>query len=335
MRGAAATCIFALGAAFVLSTTTAAWADEPVDPDAPSLSLLAKQGPAGEVARVPKVKVGEPFTVLITATAKADVLVNLPATFDAGDFEVLERRETASPDGAEKRFALAVVAWKPGALKLPGIPITYVPKGKGEVKQIKTAPLDVEVEAVLTEPEKADLRPLAPPVDVLVKDWTLVYVAVAVGGAVVLGGLVLVLGRVVARRRRRGTPTPVVVDLRPPHEIALERLRLLERSGRLDEVDRRPFYFEVTEIVRDYLGRRFGFDALDKTSRELLDALERAEASPPVRSDVERWLGACDLIKYARVAADHGEAAAALAAAVALVETSRPPAPAPEAADVR
>jgi hypothetical protein len=313
------------------SSAGSAWADEPIDPDAPSLSLLAKQGPTGQVARVPKIKVGEPFQVLVIATAKTDVLVNLPASFDAGDFEVLDRKETASPDGAEKRFDLTVVAWKPGQLSLPGIPITYIAKGKGDVKQIKTAPLDVEVEAVLGEPEKADLRPLAPPVDVYVKDWTLVYVAAAVGGAVVLGGIGFIIGRVVKRRRRRAAPAELALDLRAPHEIALERLRLLERSGRLDEVDRRPFYFEVTEIVRDYLGRRFGFDALDMTSFELLGALERAAAPEPVRADVERWLAGCDLIKYARVAADHGEASATLASAVTLVEASRPPAPSPPA----
>src|SRR5262249_45748852 len=155
--------------ALLLAASIAA-ADEPaIDPDAPSLTLVARQGPAGEVALVPKVKVGEPFHVLVTATAKPDVLLNLPAAFDAGDFEVPERQEATSPDGTEKKFELTVVGWKPGHVTMPGVPVTYVPKGKGEVKQVKTATLDVEVEAVVADPEKADLRPLAPPVDVLVQ----------------------------------------------------------------------------------------------------------------------------------------------------------------------
>jgi len=314
-------------AAMLLLLSVSASADDAIDPDAPSLSLLARQGPQNDVAIIPKVKVGEPFKVTVTATAKPDVLVNLPASFDTGDFEVLERKETASPDGTEKRFDLTVVGWKPGTAALPAIPITYVPKGKGEVKQVKTSTLDVEVEAILTEPEKAELRPLAPPVDVLVEDWTLVYVAAAVGGSLLLGGAVLLLGRVVARRRKQNAPAPKIVDLRAPHEIALARLAALEQSGRLDEVDRRPFYFELTEIVREYLGRRFGFDALDMTSSELLDALARSAAAPPVKTDLEGWLAGCDLVKYARVAAERGEAAGALTAAVALVESSRPPSP--------
>lgn len=315
MRAAAVALLFA---------ASLAGADENVDPDAPSLTLLARQGAAREVALVPKVKIGEPFQVVINATAKAEVLVNLPASFDAGDFEVTERKETASPDGTEKHFELTVVGWKPGHVTLPGIPVTYVPKGKGEVKQVKTAPLDVEVEAVLADPEKADLRPLAPPVDVMVKDWTLVYVVGAVGGALLLGGGTLLLGRLVARRRKRRTPEPEAVDLRPPHEVALAKLAELEKSGRLDDADRRPFYFAVTEIVREYLGRRFGFDALDMTSAELLAALERTAAEPAVRAEVEGWLAGCDLVKYARVPAQRDEAAAALASAIAMVEKLKP-----------
>jgi hypothetical protein len=105
------------------------------------------------------------------------------------------------------------------------------------------------------------------------------------------------------------------------------RLAELERSGALDQVDRRPFYFTVTEIVRDYLGRRFGFDALDMTSRELCDALARSPASEEVRGDTERWLSGCDLIKFARVAAARDEAAGALAQARGLVEVTTPPPP--------
>ncbi len=305
----------------------AARADE-VDPDAPSLRLYAMRD--AQVALVPKVKVGEPFHVVVEATAKPDVLVNLPASWDAGSFEVTDRAETQSPDGTERRYDLTVVAWKPGKATLPPVPITYIPKGKGEVKQILSKPLDVEVTAVVEDPEKTELAPIAPPVEVYVKDWILVYVAGGAVGVVLVGGAGVLIGRVVARRRRRRTPVARVADTRPAHEIALARLAELERSGALDAVDRRPFYFAVTEIVRDYLGRRFGFDALDMTSSELLEAL-RAPAPPDVQGAVEHWIGDCDLIKFARVPAARDEAARALGAARALVEASRPP-PAVEAA---
>jgi hypothetical protein len=317
----------------MMAAATGARADDAADPDLPSLVLFARQGQPAELVRQPKVKVGEPFHVVVTATARADVLVNLPASFDTGDFEVVERKETATADGTEKTFDLTVVGWKPGALSLPGIPVDYVSRGKGDVKQARTTSLDVEVAAVLADPEQAQLSPLAPPVDVYVEDWTLVYVAGGVGGALVLGGVGWAMGRLVARRRRRlAAAVAAAVDARPPHEVALERLAQLERSGRLDEVDRRPYYFELTEILRAYLGRRFGFDALDMTSTELVEALGRSPAGPEVGGAVEGWLAGCDLVKYARVPVPREEGAAALAAARVLVERSTPPPPVAEAA---
>jgi hypothetical protein len=134
-----------------------------------------------------------------------------------------------------------------------------------------------------------------------------------------------------ARRRRRAARGDApAVDLRPPHEIALEKLRRLEAM--LDAADRRPFYFAVTEVLREFLGRRFGFGALDMTSSEVVEALGASpDVSAPLRDRVERWLSACDLVKFARVPASRDDAGATLDEAVALVEAGRPPPPAPEA----
>ena len=62
---------------------------------------------------------------------------------------------------------------------------------------------------------------------------------------------------------------------RPAHEIALERLDRLGAYGFLENADNRPFYFAVSEIIRDYLGGRFGFDSLELTTDELMEELRR------------------------------------------------------------
>src|SRR5207248_1436644 len=62
---------------------------------------------------------------------------------------------------------------------------------------------------------------------------------------------------------------------RPAHEIALERLDRLGAYGFLENADNRPFYFAVSEIIRDYLGGRFGFDSLELTTDELMEELTR------------------------------------------------------------
>jgi hypothetical protein len=113
------------------------------------------------------------------------------------------------------------------------------------------------------------------------------------------------------------------VDERPAHDVALEKLRALAGGPELAADDRRPFYFAHTEIVREYLGRRYGLTTLELTTRELLDALERVDLGPG-RDALAAWLEACDLVKYAGARATEEEAQAALAQAVDLVERTRP-----------
>jgi hypothetical protein len=246
-----------------LGVCWAATARADVDNQAPTLQVLATKD--GQPTASPKVKVGEPFHVIVTIIPKPDVVVTLPATFETGSFEVTGRKESTPPGAAERTFDLTVVAWEPGKQTFPAIPVTYVPKGAADLKEARTAGFDVEVTPVVVG-EGVEMRPIAAPVSVYERDYTLVTIAGSVVGTLLAGGAVWLLVRKARRRRREVAAAAPVVDLRPPHEIALEKLAALAGSPQLEAADRRPFYFALSEIAREYLGRRFGFGALDMTS---------------------------------------------------------------------
>jgi hypothetical protein len=294
--------------------------DEPPDPDAPSVHIAAKKD--GQPVPAPKVKVGEPFEVVVSVGAKPDQVITLPATFDVEPFEVLGRSDSPTgprvAEGAEKLYTLRVVAWKTGKQTLPAIPITYLPP-TGAARRVMTAPLEVEVVPVIAGEQRDEaLAPTVSPVDVMERDWRLVIGALIVVGAggIAFGVMAYVRWR---RRRKRGERIPEQVkDARPAHEIALEKLRQLAESPLLADADRRVFYLVLSGIVREFFGRRYGFEALELTTTELLDQL----TTHTVRSteDLATWLNDCDMVKFARVSVAHGEAKMALAAGVALVE---------------
>jgi hypothetical protein len=295
-----------------------------VDPDAPSVRLEARDA-AGNVVLAPTTKVGEPFQLAVVVIHRPEVGVSLPASFDAGTFEVLDRRETKTPAG-ERQFELTVVAWKTGKQPFPPVPITYV--ARGQALQVSTAGIDVTVEATLGEGQGAE--PALPPVTVYERDPTIMRIVIGAG----IAALLVAVGLVVAfswrvRARRIAAQAPVVVDSRPPDEIALAKLRTLAASGLMDKPDRRPFYFAVTEIVREYLGRRYGFDALELTTSELLAKLRETDATQTVRAEIEFWLLDCDMVKYAAVPVGREQAQGSLDGAVSLVERARPPRPVP------
>jgi hypothetical protein len=295
-----------------------------VDPDAPTVA-----------ARVDKaeVHVGDPIQLSVVAIGKSAVPVNLPGTLELGPLTLLDRKETEQNlgDGRIRReFSLTVAGYEPGAIAVPPIDVTYLGP-RGDVRTARTAAVPIKIASLIAnEPEPAlkDSPGGPPPVTVMEQNLWPAYIAGAIAAAA-LGALVaaLIVRRMRARRGARPGPPP-----RPAHEIALERLDRLGAYGFLENADNRPFYFAVSEVIREYLGARYGFDSLELTTDELCAELRRRSGREVVLGEVQGWLSACDLVKFAKISPSAGEARGALESAIRIVTTTRPvPAPEPAA----
>jgi len=292
----------------------------PADPGAPTVAARLDRNTA---------HVGDAITLTVTAVAKKGVPVNLPNVVELDPFSVLERSEgeTDLGDGRVKReFTLKIAAYEPGPQTVPAIEVTYV-GASGDVRQAHTQPIEIKIASLIANEPEPQLKENAGPVVVLKQDLKLVYIA---GGllAALIGALVtwLIVRRLRQRVIVRPGPPP-----RPAHEIALERLDRLGSYGFLENADNRPFYFAVSEIIRDYLGGRFGFDSLELTTDELMAELQRRAGRELVLAEIGRWLQACDLVKFAKISPTAQEARGTLELAIRIVESTRPR-PEPQAA---
>ena len=283
------------------------------DPQAPTVAARVDRAVA---------HVGDPVTLTITTVSRRGVPVNLPNVPDLGPFSLLNRSESETDlgDGRVRReFALTIAAYEPGSITLPAVDVTYLGHG-GDVRQTRTQPVEIKIASLIAnEPEPA-LKDNAVPVAVWKQDLTLVIVA---GGLLAAALGALITWAIVRRFRQRIIVRPGPPP-RPAHEVALERLDRLGAYGFLENADNRPFYFAVSEIIRDYLGGRFGFDSLELTTDELMDELRRRAGRMLVLGEIEGWLSACDLVKFAKVSPSATEARGALEIAISIVESTRP-----------
>jgi hypothetical protein len=141
--------------------------------------------------------------------------------------------------------------------------------------------------------------------------------------------------RIKARAAIRPAPPP-----RPPHQIALDKLDHLARTGFGPDADMQVLYFQLSEVIREYLGARFKFPALEMTTEELMDHLPRRVPRGVVVGEIAGWLATCDLVKFAKLQPPPGDARGALETAIRIVESTRPrppinpPAAAPPSAEV-
>jgi hypothetical protein len=206
---------------------------------------------------------------------------------------------------------LTVTAYQPGPVTLPALP-ALLRSPDGALSTVISDSLALEVESVLAAvpgaADSADIRPLKRPVE-LPGGHRLALLLLALAAGLGLADFL------VYRRRRRRAPAaaaPVALDTRPPDVIALEALERLRREG-LAAHRVKAHYSRLTDILRPYLERRFGFPAVDLTTAEILEAVAarldgpRGAAVPPPapspeRDELRRLLEESDLVKFARFA---------------------------------
>jgi hypothetical protein len=280
--------------------------------------------------------VGDKIAFSITSVGPSAMPVVLPANLDLEPFSELSRNleETDLGDGKMRRqFTLGVATYEPGSFEIPPVELTYF-GSDGTVRSMRTQAVPITIKSLIANEPEPKLKDNADSVPVIQRDYLLIYIV----GALAAAGLGAVIALWVRRRLRARRPSKPKAPPRPAHEVAMERLdhlgTVLAQGG-----DLRPFYFALSETIRDYLGGRFGFDSLEMTTEELVAAMRRVPAHETrgvLGSEIEGWLAGCDLVKFAKLAPTVEQARGALETAIRMVEATRPrveaPPPIPEVA---
>ena len=275
--------------------------------------------------------VGDPITVVVTVRHAPDAEVRWPDPIDAAPFEVLEPPvpQSAAGDGvAESRLELRVAAFELGELSFPPLDVEVV-DAAGEATSLATGAVGVTIESVGRD-EGGDIRdikgPLAIPFAVVtLLPWIAALLVVAAAAAWIY--------RRYRRRTRPETPVPALPP-RPAREVALEALAALEAAGLLERGEIKSYHIRLSDILRVYVEGRFGVDAMEMTTGEVLDSLRRADAGGGVVADVRQLLDRCDLVKFAKLRPAIPDCRELAPRARRVVEVTTPvePAPAPPAA---
>lgn len=277
-----------------------------------------------------QVALGQVFYLFVRVVYEPGTQVNLPASLQLGAaFEETGRTDTIekNKDGTLTRdYEIALQAFDVGDQVIPPIPVTYAAQGRAQ--EVATQAVPIEVTSTIGEGE-ATLRDIRGPVAVERPDYTLVWVAAIFSGAIVLIVAVLMLRSVFRRRRRRVLARLPEALVRSAHDEALARLAEVEGSGALDEADRKPAYLAMSEILRGYIGRRWGFSALDLTTEEIRQNLVARPGGGAAADLVCDWLERSDFVKYARYDASPEEARQALYEARMFIERTRAVEPPP------
>jgi hypothetical protein len=275
--------------------------------------------------------VGDLLTLEIIAAYPRGYSVNLPIGVKLDPLHVvtaLEGEPEATGEGLRKTFTVQLQQFAPGPASVPGFVLTYVDES-GAIQTLAVPSVAFTVDALLANEAEPQRKPEDPPISIEYPNElaeTVVYSVLATLAAALLGWLAM---RRLLRRRKPAAVVPAI----PPHVLALDALEELEHSSLLGDGRVQDYYVQLTEIGKGYLERRFGVDALDRTTDEIRRALLRDEAriAPLAASDVVAFLQRCDMVKFAHQLPQEEAAHEELLFVRSSVERSAPvPVPAPE-----
>ncbi len=138
-------------------------------------------------------------------------------------------------------------------------------------------------------------------IDFTWRDWLALYWYWLLGIICLVGGGVW-LAIWLSRRNKVATheikEAPKVVI--PAHVLALQQLDELEAKKLWQNEKVKLFYTEITTIFRQYLEGRYGIQALEETSDEIMIELRRKGISNDHLERIQSLLRLADLVKFAK-----------------------------------
>ncbi len=112
--------------------------------------------------------------------------------------------------------------------------------------------------------------------------------------------------------------------LEPPYEQAIKRLNALRSRQLCEQGQEKEFYTALTDILRDYIDRRFNINAMEMTSTQILSALEQNETTRMPKRHMQQLLEIADFVKFAKVRPMPDDNVKAFQNALQFVEDTKP-----------
>ncbi|MCK5837781.1 MAG: hypothetical protein KAH09_10990 [Desulfobacula sp.] len=142
-----------------------------------------------------------------------------------------------------------------------------------------------------------DIHGIRPPVQVGL-DPMIFKIALMVMGGILLLALVFFLVKKYLKKKHRPGDVKCLPAPLAPYDAALKQLAVLFER---DLADPRLFYFDLTAVLRHYIGGSFGVNAIEMTSQEFVRCANTLDLGRQIKTDMATFHKRCDPFKYAGV----------------------------------
>lgn len=215
-------------------------------------------------------------------------------------------------------YQIPLQAFDSGTFRLPEfVYVSESDSARSNALTLNVVPVNVTADdpiagfAKVAEPEGAKFFDFVP--DWLADFWWVILLVILAAGAFIWA---------MRRYKKEGTVLPKKPEP-TPYEVAITGLRKLKEKKLWEQGMEKEYFTDLTDILRVYLDRRFGINAMEMTSREIMDHLYDSDVKDK-RDYVRQILNVADFVKFAKVRPLPADNIAAYDNAVKFVEETKP-----------
>jgi hypothetical protein len=277
-----------------------------------ALFLLVTLTPSKVSAQVITAKaVLDSTSSLLGDHLKLDVLIEKPADIEADlpdpriifpeNFEIINVQvdTVINEDRQTINQKITFAVFDTGYIDIPPLPVVF---RNGSVEDtIKTLPLHLEIKSLPLDADIRDIRGNYPAPVTFAELWPYITAALAISAFI---------GFIIWYYRGKYGKMPAVtreLPAEPPEVTALAALAALKKEEPWLHNRIKHYHVTLTEILRIFVERKYGIMALEQTSDEILNSLEKAGCDKEAVDILESILLVADLVKFAKLAPDDAE----------------------------
>lgn len=246
------------------------------------------------------IMIGEQAHLQLTITARQGAKIVYPqfkrSQYIVPGVEVIDdsKADTSIVDGYwSVKKIITLTSFDEHLYAIPGVVV------KVDGKSYKSNPIALKV--ITCDVDTLNLDKFFPPKSVqdnpfLWAEWTpLMWMTLIVLILIALGGWVVI---------RLKQNKPIIARIRivkkvPPHKKALDEMNRLKGESHIADFDQKAYYTQLTDTLRQYIRERFGFNAMEMTSSEILDNL-RSAGDEKMLTELSELFMTADLVKFAK-----------------------------------
>ncbi len=273
-----------------------------------ALGTSKAQIKANAVLDSSKIRIGEQTKLDLYVTYDANAAKNLsiewPSFEDTitGKVEIVSRTpidstipDKTNPSLIQQHQQFIVTAFDSGYFAIP--PFKFVVNGD-TVNPVLTETLFLEVNTVPVDTSDTKIKDIKPPYDEPF-DWKW-YLPMVYWGATAI--LIVALIVFIILKLTKKKPEAVVErkpDV-PPHILALEQLEKVKQEAIWKDGKTKEYYSAISDSVRLYIEGRFGIQALELTTDEIVRAFKSQVVDPLSKEKLQQMLVLADFVKFAK-----------------------------------